>query len=56
MTTTRALANLGGYQVPITNDQLTRALKYGRNEEWNWEDRNRTRTINDYYNVPFAGY
>ena len=48
--------DLGGYQVPITNDQLSGAPKYGRNEEWDWEDRNRARTINDYYGVPYAGY
>lgn len=48
--------DLGGYQVPITNDQLNNAPRYGRNEDWNWEDRTRTRTINEYYGVPFAGY
>jgi hypothetical protein len=25
---------LGGYQVPLTNDQLTNAPRYGRNEDW----------------------
>ena len=48
--------DLGGYQVPITNDQMNNAPRYGRDEDWNWEDRTRTRTINEYYGVPFAGY
>lgn len=47
---------LGGYQVPLTNDQLTDAPRYGRNEDWDWEDKSRTRSINDYYGVPFPGY
>jgi PRC-barrel domain len=47
---------LGGYQVPMTNDQLTTAPRYGRNEEWDWEDQTRTRAINEYYGVPFAAY
>jgi PRC-barrel domain len=47
---------LGGYQVPLTNDQLTNAPHYSRDEDWDWEDRTRARTINEYYGVPFPGY
>lgn len=47
---------LGGYQVAITNDQLTGAPHYARDDDWNWDDRTRTRTVNDYYGVPFAAY
>lgn len=47
---------LGGYQVAITNDQLTNAPRYGSNDAWDWEDRSRTRAINEYYGVPFAAY
>ena len=47
---------LGGYQVPLINDELTNAPRYGRNEEWDWEDQARTRAINEYYGVPFAAY
>jgi hypothetical protein len=47
---------LGGYQVPLTNDQLTNAPRYGRNEDWNWEDQSRARSVNDYYGVPFTAY
>jgi hypothetical protein len=48
--------NLGGYQVAITSDQLNNAPRYGRNETWDWEDRDRARRINEYYSVPYALY
>jgi PRC-barrel domain len=48
--------SLGGYKVNLTNDQLNGAPKYGPREDWDWEDRTRTRTINEYYGVPWAGY
>ncbi len=48
--------DLGGYQVAITNDQLTNAPHYSSNDDWDWEDRTRTRGVNDYYGVPFAAY
>jgi hypothetical protein len=47
---------LGGYQVAITNDQLGNAPHYGRSESWDWDDRSRTRAINEHYGVPFAAY
>ena len=48
--------SLGGYQVNLTNDQLSGAPRYGEREDWDWEDRTRTRTVNEYYGVPWAGY
>lgn len=47
---------LGGYQVAITNDQLEAAPHYAREDDWNWEDRTRARSVNDYYGVPFGAY
>jgi hypothetical protein len=48
--------SLGGYQVNLTNDQLSGAPRYGQREDWDWEDRMRTRAVNEYYGVPWAGY
>jgi PRC-barrel domain len=48
--------SLGGYQVNLTNDQLSGAPSYGQREDWDWEDRTRTKIINEYYGVPWAGY
>jgi hypothetical protein len=48
--------DLGGYQVAITNDQLTNAPRFSSNDSWNWEDRARVRSVNEYYGVPFTGY
>ena len=39
---------LGGYRTGITERQLQGAPKYGDDNEWNWEDQTRTRTVNDY--------
>lgn len=46
--------DLGGYQVAITNDQLSNAPHYAEDVDWNWEDRARTRALNDYYGVPYT--
>jgi hypothetical protein len=46
---------LGGYQVNITESQLNGAPKYSSGD-WNWEDRQQSRKINDYYKVPWAEY
>lgn len=43
---------LGGYQTMVTKDQVEAAPKYGREDDWNWTDRQRTRAIDDYYGVP----
>src|SRR5918999_5649882 len=47
---------LGGYQVAITNDQLSNAPRFSSNASWDWEDRDRVRAVNDYYGVPYAAY
>ena len=46
--------DLGGYQVAITNDRLTNAPRYGGGDSWDWQDRSRTRAIDDYYGVAAA--
>lgn len=46
---------LGGYLVNLTKDQLEGAPKYA-GSDWNWEDRDRARTVNDYYGAPWAAY
>jgi hypothetical protein len=45
---------LGGYQTMITQDQIKGAPKYARNSDWNWEDRARTRGVDDYYGIAFT--
>ena len=44
---------LGGYEVNITDQQLSGAPKYGANENWDWSDRNRSQKVFDYYKVPY---
>jgi hypothetical protein len=46
--------NLGGYRTGITQQQLEGAPKYGNDNSCNWSDTSRTRSINDYYGVPFV--
>lgn len=43
---------LGGYVTGITEQQLKGAPKYGNDNEWDWADKSRARTVNDYYGVP----
>ena len=43
--------NLGGYRTGITESQLKGAPKYGNDNNWNWGDPARTRSVNDYYGV-----
>ena len=45
---------LGGYRTGITQQQLEGAPKYGNDNSWNWSDTSRTRSVNDYYGVPFV--
>jgi hypothetical protein len=45
-------SNLGGYRVGVTEDQLKGAPKYNRNTEWDWGDRNRDKSVYDYYRAP----
>jgi hypothetical protein len=40
---------LEGYRVNMTEDQLKGAPRFNRNTDWDWSDRSRDRTINDYY-------
>ena len=40
---------LEGYRANVTEDQLQGAPKFNRNTYWDWSDRSRDRTINDYY-------
>jgi hypothetical protein len=42
---------LGGYRTGITEQQLRSAPKYSTGSDWNWEDPNRNRAVNDYYGV-----
>ena len=46
--------NLGGYVTGITQDQLRGAPKYADESNWNWGDPATSRSVNDYYGVPFA--
>jgi hypothetical protein len=41
---------LGGYRVNLTKDQLDKAPKYSRSQDWNW-NRENDRRIYDYYRV-----
>lgn len=46
---------LGGYRTDISESQIKGAPRYGRAEEWNWGDNQRSRSVNDYYGVPITG-
>ena len=43
---------LGGYRVAVTENQLKGAPKFNRSTDWDWSDRNRDRTVYDYYKQP----
>lgn len=43
---------LGGYEVNVTEHQLKGAPRYGRDDNWDWNDRARARKVYDYYGVP----
>src|SRR5262245_58070020 len=45
---------LGGYVTGVTEDQLRGAPRYGNERDWNWADTGTTRSVNDYYGVPFV--
>lgn len=45
-------ANLNGYRVAVTEDQLKNAPKYNRNTDWDWSDRQRDTAVYDYYHKP----
>jgi len=46
---------LGGYRVDLTKDKLEGAPKYS-GTDWDWEDRNRAREINDYYGSSWTAF
>jgi hypothetical protein len=45
--------SLGGYRTDITAQQLTGAPKY-TGESWDWEDRERGRSVYEHYGVPWT--
>ncbi|MCX7319384.1 MAG: PRC-barrel domain-containing protein [Hyphomicrobiales bacterium] len=45
---------LGGYRTGVTQQQLETAPKYEGDAEWNWADTARSRSVNDYYGVPYG--
>jgi PRC-barrel domain len=45
---------LGGYQMAVTQDQLNGAPKYDNEDDWDWDDPQRVRAIDDYYVMPGA--
>jgi hypothetical protein len=47
--------SLGGYRVNLTKDKLEGAPKYS-GTDWDWEDRNRAREINDYYGSSWTAF
>jgi len=47
--------SLGGYRVNLSKDKLEGAPKYS-GTDWNWEDRDRARRVNEYYGTPWMGY
>jgi hypothetical protein len=44
--------NLDGYELDITDQQLKGAPRYGQYESWDWSDRSRLRSIDEYYQIP----
>jgi hypothetical protein len=44
--------DLGGYQTMIPVDKIKDAPKYARSGTWDWESRERARSLDDYYGVP----
>ncbi|CAM5761748.1 photosystem reaction center subunit H [Labrys miyagiensis] len=46
--------DLGGYQVAVTEDDLTSAPRYTHEEEWDWNDPARARSVDDYYGGAFG--
>jgi len=46
---------LGGYVTGVTESQLQGAPRYSNDNDWNWGDQARARSVNDYYGVPLTG-
>lgn len=47
---------LGGYQTMVPIDKIEGAPKYENASEWDWENGDRRRGLNDYYGVAFPAY
>jgi hypothetical protein len=41
--------DLGGYQVAVTQEQLTNAPKYTNDKDWNWNEPEKARAVDTYY-------
>lgn len=41
--------DLGGYQVGVTEDQLRGAPKYTAEHDWDWDNPDRPRAVDNYY-------
>jgi sporulation protein YlmC with PRC-barrel domain len=46
--------SLGGYRSSVASEKFSGAPKYADDNNWNWDDPARARSINDYYGVPFV--
>ena len=42
---------LGGHVTAVTERQLQGAPRYSNDNDWNWGDAARARTVNDYYGI-----
>jgi PRC-barrel domain len=42
-------SELGGYQVAVTEDQLTNAPKYSNDDDWDWKDPEKAHAVDTYY-------
>lgn len=45
---------LDGYRINITREKLEGGPKYS-GSDWDWEDRDRARTVSDYYGTAYMG-
>jgi hypothetical protein len=45
---------LGGYVTTVDKAKIEGAPKYANDDSWNWADTQRTRSVNDYYGVPYV--
>jgi hypothetical protein len=45
-------AELGGYRVDVTEDQLRGAPKFSRSTDWDWSNRTNDERVYKYYNEP----
>ena len=45
---------LEGYVTTMDEATAKGAPKYGNDDSWNWSDTSRTRSVNDYYGVPYV--